>query len=142
MTLDTIVGAFRGGSTAEEIQTQYSTLVLAEIYAVIAFYLSHQDEVDAYLREREAERGRIRAEIEARYPPDGVRGLLRRHPTIDIVRAQDVDLAGVSDPMLLAWAAEEHRILLTHDISTMPGFVCARVAARLRIPGRQPIPRR
>jgi hypothetical protein len=73
VTLDTVVGAFRGGSTAEEIQSQYSTLALGDIYAIIAFYLGHQIEVDAYLRERGAERGRIRAEIEARFPPDGVR---------------------------------------------------------------------
>ena len=73
VTLDTITGAFRAGSTAEEIQLQFSTLSLADIYAVIAFYLGHRDEVEGYLRERAIERGRIRSEVEARFPPDGIR---------------------------------------------------------------------
>ena len=58
-----------------------------------------------------------------------LRGLLRRLPGIDIVRIQDVGLAGRDDISLLAWAAQENRILLTHDIKTMVGFAFARVAA-------------
>lgn len=48
-----------------------------------------------------------------------VRGLLRLPPAIDIVRVQDVGLAGKSDEEVLAWAATEQRILLTHDVTTM-----------------------
>ncbi len=44
-----------------------------------------------------------------------VRGLLRRRPSINIVRVQDVGLSGENDPIILAWAAQENRILLTHD---------------------------
>lgn len=36
-----------------------------------------------------------------------VRGLLRREPTIDIVRVQDVGMRTASDPEILAWAASE-----------------------------------
>jgi predicted nuclease of predicted toxin-antitoxin system len=58
-----------------------------------------------------------------------LRGLRLRQPTVDIVRAQDVGgLTGADDPRLLAWAAAEERILLTHDASTMPEFAYARVA--------------
>ena len=48
-----------------------------------------------------------------------VSGLLLRNPKIDIVRAQDAGLTGVSDEALLEWAAVHRRILLTHDIRTM-----------------------
>jgi predicted nuclease of predicted toxin-antitoxin system len=44
-----------------------------------------------------------------------VRGLFRRHPKLDIVRVQDVGLSGKDDPTVLEWAAQEGRILLTHD---------------------------
>jgi predicted nuclease of predicted toxin-antitoxin system len=56
-----------------------------------------------------------------------VRGLLRRRPLVDIVRAQDVDLARTPDPEVLAWAAREQRIVLTHDVKTMPHFASERL---------------
>lgn len=60
---------------------------------------------------------------------DIVRGLLLRQPDLDIVRVQDVDLAGNDDPDVLAWAAENNRIILTHDRATMPDYAYERVAA-------------
>jgi len=64
-----------------------------------------------------------------------LRGLLRRHPELDIVRVQDVGLAGKSDAEVLEWAALEVRVLLTHDVTTMKRYVEERVAARLPMPG-------
>jgi predicted nuclease of predicted toxin-antitoxin system len=64
-----------------------------------------------------------------------VRGLFRRQPDLDLVRVQDVGLAGVDDPDVLEWAAREGRILLTHDRSTMPDFAAERVRAGLPMPG-------
>ncbi len=55
VTLDTIVSAFVQGSTAEQIAQDYSTLTLADIYAVISFYLKNQPQVDSYLAERRKE---------------------------------------------------------------------------------------
>ncbi|MBI1787871.1 MAG: DUF5615 family PIN-like protein [Acidobacteria bacterium] len=49
-------------------------------------------------------------------------GLLRRSPSVDVVRAQDVGLTGVDDRILLEWAAGHNRILLTHDVQTLVGF--------------------
>ncbi|WP_347242249.1 DUF5615 family PIN-like protein [Nostoc sp. FACHB-892] len=46
-----------------------------------------------------------------------VRGLFRRSPEIDIVRVQDIGLSNKDDPTILDWAAQEGRILLTHDVS-------------------------
>lgn len=51
-----------------------------------------------------------------------IRGLLRRNPSVDVVRAQDVGLTGVEDRILLEWAARHNRILLTHDVQTLVGF--------------------
>jgi predicted nuclease of predicted toxin-antitoxin system len=48
-----------------------------------------------------------------------VRGLLRRNPDLNIVRIQDVGLSGADDPTVLEWSAQEGRILLTHDVSTI-----------------------
>jgi predicted nuclease of predicted toxin-antitoxin system len=58
---------------------------------------------------------------------DIVRGLLLRQPKLDILRAQDAGLDRVDDPALLSWAAENGRIILTHDRSTMPDFAYARM---------------
>ena len=44
---------------------------------------------------------------------DIVRALLLRQPDLDIVRVQDVGLAGVGDPDILAWAAEIELFLRT-----------------------------
>ena len=60
---------------------------------------------------------------------DIVRGLLLRHPELDSVRLQDVGLEEADDPTILAWAAENNRILLTHDRATMPDFAYARLIA-------------
>ena len=58
---------------------------------------------------------------------DIVRALFRRNPQIDIVRAQDAGLTGVGDEALLEWAAEQNRVLLTHDVSTITAYAYRRV---------------
>lgn len=60
---------------------------------------------------------------------DIVRGLLLRQPDLDIVRVQDVGLASADDPDILTWAAENNRILLTHDRASVPDHAYERVAA-------------
>jgi hypothetical protein len=51
---------------------------------------------------------------------DVVRGLSLRQPDIDLVRVQDVGLAGAQDSAILSWCVANNRILLTHDRATMP----------------------
>lgn len=46
---------------------------------------------------------------------DIVRGVRLRHPNLDLLRVQDVGLREVDAPTILAWAASNGRILLTHD---------------------------
>jgi len=66
---------------------------------------------------------------------DIVRGLLRRNPDLDIVRVQDVGLRGMDDPIILAWAANEGRVVLTHDAATMAYYAYERVREGLSMPG-------
>src|SRR5438270_1872005 len=73
VTLDTVVGTFLEGATAEEIALRYDSLHLRDIYAVIAYYLSHREEVDAYLREARRQAEQVRKENEARFNPVGIR---------------------------------------------------------------------
>jgi hypothetical protein len=64
-----------------------------------------------------------------------VRGLQRSLPALDIVRVQDVGLSGADDPTVLEWAAQQGRILLTHDVSTVPPYAHQRVVAGQPMPG-------
>ena len=48
-----------------------------------------------------------------------LRGLIRKNPGLDIVRVQDTEFSGADDPSVLELAAEENRILLTHDVTTI-----------------------
>jgi len=51
---------------------------------------------------------------------DIVRGLLRRSPAFDVVRARDIpEIAGHDDETLLAWAARNGRVVLSHDLATI-----------------------
>lgn len=76
VTLDTIIMAFTDGATAEEIAQQYPSLQLADIYSVIGYYLRHQTEVDAYVRQRAEQAEDVRTHNEARFDPCGVRDRL------------------------------------------------------------------
>ena len=81
VTIDTVVTAFRLGATPEEIVHQYPSLPLADVYAVIAYYLRHRTEVDSYVRQRELQAEIIREQDEAELDPRGIRErLLARRP--------------------------------------------------------------
>jgi hypothetical protein len=66
---------------------------------------------------------------------DILRGLLRRCPSLNVVRAQDAGLRSADDAAVLAWAAAESRLLVSHDVSTMVGFAFERVQAGKPMPG-------
>ncbi|PSB23882.1 DUF433 domain-containing protein [Stenomitos frigidus] len=76
VTLDTVVTAFLEGATAEEIKEQYTSLQLSDIYVVIAYYLRHPIEVDAYLAERQNLAAAVRQKAEKRFSPLGIRDRL------------------------------------------------------------------
>lgn len=91
VTLDTLIGAFLDGCTPEEIAVKYPSLDLANVYAVIAHYLSHQIEIDGYLAERQADAATVRRTIHQSQGTAGVRERLLH--------------AGVSPPELSATLA-------------------------------------
>jgi hypothetical protein len=64
-----------------------------------------------------------------------LRGLIRYQPSLDIIRVQDVGLSGADDPSILAWAAQEGRMLLTHDFKTMPQHVVEAIESNFNITG-------
>jgi uncharacterized protein (DUF433 family) len=76
VTLDTVVMAFLEGATVEEINEQYTSLQLPDIYSTIGYYLRHQAEVDAYLLKRQRQSAAIRQETEQRFNPVGIRDRL------------------------------------------------------------------
>ena len=73
VTLDTLVAAFDTRATAEEIAQQYPSVALADVYAVITYYLRHQSEVCAYLQKRHQQAAAVRQENERRFSSTGVR---------------------------------------------------------------------
>jgi hypothetical protein len=64
-----------------------------------------------------------------------VGGCRRREPAIDFLSAHDANLEGVSDPDVPALAAEEDRILVSHDFQTMPRHFGDFLQARGSSPG-------
>lgn len=74
--LDTLVTAFGRGDSPESIHESYPTVPLADIYAIFTYCLRHRAEVNAYLAERAEQRADIRAEVETRFPPEGLRARL------------------------------------------------------------------
>lgn len=64
-----------------------------------------------------------------------LRGLRRQTPNLDIVRIQDSEVYQADDPTVLAWVAEQNRILLTHDAKTIPKHAYERIGNQLFIPG-------
>ena len=64
------------GATAEQIVQQFPSVSLADVYASIAYYLHHTQEVDAYLTARRDQAGQLQAQIDARFDPKGIRDRL------------------------------------------------------------------
>jgi uncharacterized protein (DUF433 family) len=77
VTLDTLVGAFLSGMTPEEIIQSFPTLQLGDIYAVISFYLHHQEEVNLYLTGRQALANSMREIWQERSNPQSLREKLQ-----------------------------------------------------------------
>lgn len=71
-----------------------------------------------------------------------VRGILRQNPNVDIVRVRDVGLSEADDPTVLEWAAQQGRVVLTHDVATMTRFAYERIQAGLPMPGVFEVSRR
>jgi uncharacterized protein (DUF433 family) len=73
VSLETVIGAFQEGAAAEEIVLRYPSLDLADVYAVVAYYLRHREEVDRYVAERQEQAAALRRKMEERFPQAGIR---------------------------------------------------------------------
>jgi uncharacterized protein (DUF433 family) len=49
VSLDSVVYAYRRGASPESIQRSFPSLTLEQVHGALAFYLSHQADVDDYL---------------------------------------------------------------------------------------------
>jgi uncharacterized protein (DUF433 family) len=78
ISLDLIVEQYQNGMAPEDMVRAYDTLELADVYAVIAFYLRHANEVRTYLKQRAEEAESLRAKIEAERPRVSAEELLAR----------------------------------------------------------------
>lgn len=54
----------------------------------------------------------------------------RRNPAIDFQTADEAGIRGLPDPEVLAFAASEDRLLVSHDCNTMPTHFAQFVASR------------
>src|SRR5260370_7434317 len=68
ISLDLVVEQYENGMTPEDMVRAYDTLVLADVYAVIAYYLRHRDEARAYLKRRQNEPRAPPANLQAERP--------------------------------------------------------------------------
>lgn len=66
VTLETVIHAFQRGETPEQIIDSFDVLKLADVYAVVSYYLEHRDEVDEYMHRAQIEAEIMRQEINKR----------------------------------------------------------------------------
>ena len=82
----------------------------------------------------------LRLLIDENFDQRILRGLKLEIPDTDYAVAQEIELGGLPDPLLLAWAAEHQRILVTHDVNTIPKYAYERIRAGQLMPGVFVIP--
>jgi uncharacterized protein (DUF433 family) len=78
VSLDSIVHQFKNGATAEQIQEDFPSVNLADIYAVIAYYLQHSKKVDDYLAQQTQAAAQTREVLESKTGIAGLRETLKR----------------------------------------------------------------
>ncbi len=64
-----------------------------------------------------------------------IRGVRRRAPTLDALNVQDIGLRETPDPVILEWAANEDRVLVSHDHRTMRAYAEERLQKGVRMSG-------
>jgi hypothetical protein len=65
VSLDSVVHHYKLGATAEQIAYSFPSLGLADIHLSIAYYLTHREEVEQYLRQQETEAEALKQKIES-----------------------------------------------------------------------------
>src|SRR5437879_10961112 len=87
--LELVIEAYLDGATPETIVQWFETLRLADVYAVISYYLNHEEEVKEYIRQRDELAAEVRRKIEAAQPsrPNFRQELLARRALMEKDRA-------------------------------------------------------
>jgi len=83
----------------------------------------------------------LRFQADADFNGTILRAVLRREPGLDVQTAEAAGLRGLSDPEVLAVAARDGRVLLTHDQRTMPRHFGECIATEMS-PGVLIVPQR
>lgn len=65
VSLDSVVHHYKLGASAEQIAQKFPALDLADVYAAITYYLNHEETIEEYLRQQEAEGDEVQNEIES-----------------------------------------------------------------------------
>jgi uncharacterized protein (DUF433 family) len=73
VTLDSVIAVFETGATPEDIVRSFPTLDLADVYAVVTYFLRHEPEIREYLARRHEQEEEARAESDRRFDRTGVR---------------------------------------------------------------------
>ncbi len=66
-SLESVIYSFLDGATPEEICQDFSSLSLAQVYGVIAYYLKHREKVDAYLKTQQQAAEKLQQELRVRH---------------------------------------------------------------------------
>lgn len=65
VSLDTVLYHYKQGAVPEEIVNRFPSLRLSDVYSAVAYYLSHTDEIEQYLREQQREADELQRQFEA-----------------------------------------------------------------------------
>ncbi|MCC7162538.1 MAG: DUF433 domain-containing protein [Anaerolineae bacterium] len=71
--LETVVSSFEQGATAEQIVYQFPALKLADVYAVISYYLNHRKEMELYIKKVQTEEQRAQRFVDDKFDQRGIR---------------------------------------------------------------------
>jgi uncharacterized protein (DUF433 family) len=65
VSLDSVVQHYKLGASAEQIAQKFPALDLADVYAAITYYLNHEETIEEYLRQQEANGDEVQKKIES-----------------------------------------------------------------------------
>jgi uncharacterized protein (DUF433 family) len=65
VSLDSVLHHYKLGASAEQIAQKFPALDLADVYAAITYYLHHEEMIEEYLRQQEAEGDEVQKRIES-----------------------------------------------------------------------------
>jgi len=82
VTLQSVVGLFEQGASAEEIALRFDALDLHAVYATLSYYLGHREELQGYLDRQQAASAGARREAERRFSPAAVRARIAQRRMI------------------------------------------------------------